>query len=96
MKTASSNSEYTAQVNGLTPDGSDGMGDVLHHAQGAIAQIAADGPGLELVGRGGGAGGGGRGKVKPGDPKLMAGYPAVKNVAPNSATLVFSTNNRAI
>lgn len=26
------------------------------------------------------------------DPKLMAGYPAVKNVAPNSATLVFSTN----
>ncbi len=26
------------------------------------------------------------------DPKLMAGYPTVKNVAPNSATLVFSTN----
>ena len=26
------------------------------------------------------------------DPKLLAGYPAVKNVAPNSATLVFSGN----
>lgn len=26
------------------------------------------------------------------DPKLLAGYPSVKNVAPNSATLVFSTN----
>lgn len=26
------------------------------------------------------------------DPKLLAGYPTVKNVAPNSATLVFSTN----
>ncbi len=26
------------------------------------------------------------------DPKLLAGYPAVKNVAPNSATMVFSTN----
>ena len=26
------------------------------------------------------------------DPKLLAGYPAVKNIAPNSATLVFRTN----
>ena len=26
------------------------------------------------------------------DPRLLAGYPAVKNIAPNSATLVFRTN----
>lgn len=26
------------------------------------------------------------------DPRLLSGYPAVRNVAPNSATLVFSTN----
>ncbi len=43
----------------------DGMGDVLHYAQGAIAQIAADSPGLELVGRGGGAAGGQQGVVQP-------------------------------